>query len=269
MNETKVNIFTRFYYSITSFARYRLFLRQGVGKAVAYLLLLSFLISLAVFIPAGIQFDRIVDDLIANYDTVIPDFTFANGKLQVNGKMPIILDDGAYPIVIDTSPDAEDKILPEYDIVILITSDKIIQKNYANKSISNLSAFQGLELTRDDIAQALPLMKPVGVFMIILFVIGFVCGKFISALIISLIGLIINSALKTSLSFRNIFKISVYSMTLPLLICTAPSLVSIQIPFLWIVFYAIASVYVYGAIRSIRKELDKMYDQDDISNNIT
>lgn len=266
MNETKINIFTRFYYSITSFARYRLFLRQGVGKAVVYLLLLSILLSLAVYIPAGIQYDRIVDDIIANYDTMIPDFTLVNGRLQVSGKMPIVVDEGTYPIVIDTSPDAEDRVLAEYDIVMLITSDKIVQKNYANKQVTNLSAFQGLELTSDDIAQALPLMKPMGVFIFVLLAIGFVFGKFISALIISLIGLTINSALKTNLSYRNIFKISVYSMTMPLLICTVPGLVSVHIPYLWLLFYIIASVYVFGAIRSIRKEIDKMYGQDNISN---
>lgn len=262
MNETKINIFLRFFYSITSFAKYRLFLRQGVGRAVVYLLLLSTLLSCAVYIPAGIQYDGIVDELTANYDTIIPDFTLANGKLQVDGKMPIVVDESAYPIVIDTSPDAEDKILPKYDIVMLITSDKIIQKNYANKQVTYLSAFQGLELTRDNIAQTLPLMKPIGVFIFVLLAIGFVCGKFISALIISLIGLTINSAMKTNLSYRNIFKISIYSMTMPLLVCTIPSIVPVTIPFLWILFYILASVYVYGAIRSIRREIDKMYDQE-------
>jgi len=266
MNETKINIFSRFFYSITSFAKYRLFLRQGAGKAVVYLLLLSILLSLAVYIPAGIQYGRIVDDLIANFDTMIPDFTLASGKLRVSGEMPIVVDEGAYPIVIDTSPDAEDRILPQYDIVMLITGEKIIQKNYANKQVTNLNAFQGLELNRDDIVQALPLMKPIGIFIFVLFAIGFVCGKFISALIISLIGLTINSALKTNLSYRNIFKISVYSMTTPLLVCTIPSIVPVTIPFLWILFYILASVYVYGAIRSIRKEIDRMYDQDNMSN---
>jgi len=266
MNETKINIFSRFFYSITSFSKYRLFLRQRVGKAVVYLLLLSCLISLVVYIPAGIQYDRIVDDFIANFDTVIPDFTLANGKLQVTAEMPIVLEESAYPIVIDTSPDAEDRILPKYDIVMLITSDKIIQKNYANKQVTNFSAFQGLVLTRDNIAQTLPLMKPVGIFVFVLLAIGFVIGKFISALIISLIGLTINSALKTNLSYQNIFKISVYSMTTPLLVCTIPSIIPIAIPFLWILFYILASVYVYGAVRSIRKEIDKMYEQDNLSN---
>lgn len=268
MNETKINIFTRFYYSITSFDKYRLFLRQGTGKAVAYLLLLSALLALVIFIPAGIQYDKITDDIIANFDTVIPDFTLANGRLQVTGDMPITIDEGVYPIVIDTSPDAEQKILAKYDIVMLITSDKLIQKNYVDKTVTSFNAFQGMELTRDNIAQTLPIMKPIGVFIFILLGIGFVCGKFISALIISLIGRIINSFMKTNLSFRSLFKISIYSMTLPLLLCTIPGLFSIRIPFLWLIFYVVASVFVYGAIKSIRKEIDKAYNHDHTNNDI-
>lgn len=268
MNGTKINIFTRFYYSITSFDKYRLFLRQGTGKAVVYLLLLSTLLSLVIFIPASIQYDKIMDNFISNFDTLIPDFTLANGRLQVNGDMPIIIDEGVYPIVIDTSPDAEQNILAKYDIVMLITSDKMIQKNYVDKTVTSFDAFQGMELTRNNIAQTLPIMKPIGVFIFILLGIGFVCGKFISALIISLIGLIINSAMKTNLSYRSLFKISIYSMTLPLLLCTVPGLFSIRIPFLWLVFYVIASVFVYGAIKSIRKEIDNAYNNDDTNNDI-
>lgn len=265
MNNTKINIFMRFFYSITSFDKYRLFLRQGTGKAVLYLLFLTILISLAIYIPANIQYNNIIGDFIANFDSKVPDFTFSGGRLQVYGEMPIVIDDGAYPIVIDTSEGAEERILKEYDIIVLITSDKIIQKNYVEKSATSLSTLQGMTLTRDDIANILPIMQPFGKVMFVLMGIGFVCGKFLSALIVSLIGLILNSAAKTNLSFRSIFKISVYSMTLPLLICTVLDLLPVLIPFKWFIFYAIATVYVYGAINCIKKEIFKLNNPDNMN----
>jgi len=265
MNNTKINIFKRFFYSLTSFDKYRLFLRQNTGKAVVYLLLLSILVSLAIFIPAGIQYNNFMRNFITNFDSIVPDFTFSNGKLQVYGEMPIVFDDEDYPIVIDTSADAEERILKEYDIIMLITSDKIIQKHYVNKSVTNLSAFQGITLTRDDIADILPIMQPFGKIMFVLLGIGFVCGKFFSVLIISLIGLIINSAAKTNLSYRNIFKISVYSITMPLLICTIMDLLPVLIPFKWFIFYAIATVYVYGAINSIKREIYKINNPENMN----
>lgn len=258
MNETKNGFFSRLFYSITSFDKYRSFLRQSNGKAVVYLLLLSLVVAIATFVPAGIEFNRIIDDVIVNLDSTIPDFSLSGGKLEVKGEMPIVIDDGTYPVVIDTTPGAEDRILDEYDIVMLITSDRIIQKNFVDKTVTELSAFQGMVITRDNISRSLPIMKPIGILVFIFIAIFFIGGKFISALIISLIGLIINSIRHTNLSFRSIFKISIYSMTLPLIVCTILGLLPVHIPMIWLLFYVLASVYVIGAINSIKKEIDNM-----------
>ena len=258
MNKTKTNFFACFFYSITSFDKYRLFLRHSVARTVIHLLLVTIFIALVVGIPAWVEYNNIIEDFSLNIDTIIPDFTLNNGRLEVTGEMPIVLSDDTYPIVVDTSADAEDRILDQYDIVMLITSDKIIQKNYVDKAVTPLSMLQGLTLTRDSLAQTIPVMKPVGIFVFIFMGIFFILGKFVSALIISLIGRAINSAKRTYLSYQSIFKISAYSMTLPLLVCTALNFVPTYIPFIWLLFYAIASVYVYGAINNIRKEIDRM-----------
>ena len=46
MNESKIGFFRSFIYSITSFDKYRLFLRQSTGRVVAYLILLSLVLAL-------------------------------------------------------------------------------------------------------------------------------------------------------------------------------------------------------------------------------
>lgn len=258
MNEPRMGFFSRVYYSMAGFSKYRYFLRQGTGKAVVYLLLITLVLGVITFIPAVNEYNKIVDELIANFDSKIPDFEFANGKLEVSGNMPIIIDDGGATIVIDTSPNAEEAILEEYDSVMLITSDKIIQKNYVDKTVTNLSTLQGVALSREDIKKALPLMKPLGIFVFIFGGIFFICGKFISVFIVSIVGIIINSIRKTGLSYRSIFKISVYSLTLPLLLCTVLSLLPVHIPYLWLLFYLIAAVYVYGVISNIKKEIDSI-----------
>lgn len=262
MDEPRLGFFSRIYYSIAGFTKYRYFLRQGTGKAVVYLLLIALVLAVITFIPAVNDYNKIIDELVANFDSKIPDFTLSNGKLEVSGNMPIIIDNGGVNIIIDTSPNAEEEILDHYDTVLLITSDKIIQKNYVDKTVTNLSKLQGLVLSRDSIKQSLPIMKPLGIFIFVFAGIFFVCGKFISALIVSLIGLIINSARHTRLSYRSIFKISIYSLTLPLLLCTLLGLLPVRVPFLDLLFYVIASVYVFGAINAIKKELDNISGSD-------
>ncbi|MGI6669917.1 MAG: DUF1189 domain-containing protein [Acetivibrionales bacterium] len=257
MNETKLGFFSRFYYSITSFEKYRLFLRQSTSKAVVYLLLLSLILSLAVYLPGIINYNNIIDNLIANFNTTVPDFRLANGRLEVDGKMPIILNKETYAIIIDTSPNADERILDEYDTAMLITSDKVIQKNFADKATVDLDMLQGVVMTKASIKQALPVMKPLGIIVFIFIMLYFICSRFVRALFISVIGIIINAAKRTGLSYRSIFKLSVYSMTLPLLLFTILNLVPVIIPFRWFLFNIIAAIYLYNAIGNIRKEIDK------------
>jgi len=256
MDESNMGFFSRLYYSITSFDKYRYFLRQNTSKAVVYLLLITMFFAVAISVQAGIESNKIVDVIITGVSDKIPDFQLSNGKLEVSGKMPIIIDDGANPVIIDTSPNADERVLDQYDTAILITSDKIISKNFVNKSVTDLSQFQGMVINRQIIQEALPLLKPFVNVAIVLVGIFFVCAKFITALIVSLFGLIINSSRNTMLTYRSIFKISVYSMTLPLIICTVLDLTVPMLPYKWLIFYVIAFVYVFGAINVIKRNID-------------
>ncbi|MGE5613791.1 MAG: DUF1189 domain-containing protein [Bacillota bacterium] len=256
MNNTKLGFFSRFFYSIASFEKYRLFLRQSTGKAMVYLLLVSLFFSLVVYIPGMIEYNNMIDDLAGNFNTIVPDFKLENGRLEVEGEMPVILSDGNYAIIIDTSPNADERVLDEYDTAMLITSDRIIQKNFVDKTTIDLDVFEGLVITRDSVRRVLPVMKPLGIITFIFAMLFFICLKYINALIISLIGVIINAYKHTGLSYRSIFKLSVYSMTLPLLVFTILDLAPVNIPLKWIPYYLTAAIYLYCVINNIKKEID-------------
>lgn len=262
MSTTKTGFFRSLFYSITSFSKYRLFLRHRVGRAVVYLLLLTLLLSIPICFKWYSELKEGADLFMEIMTDVVPDFKFENGKLEVNGEMPIAVDYKT-PVVIDTRPDAKDRILNQYDNVILITSDEVIQKNYLNVTSVPLNIYGYMTVTRDDIMQSLPVLEPIFYAIIIIytviFAISFVAGKFISALLVSLIGLAVNAVKGTRLSYRNVFKISVYSMTLPLIAGTVLNTLNVHIPFLWVLFYIGCSIYVVGAISYIRYELDALY----------
>lgn len=256
MNDSNPGFFSRLYYSITSFDKYRCFLGQSTGKAVVYLLLLSLFLGAAISIQFGIEFNRIIDGVITDISDKIPDFELANGKLDVKGQMPIIIGNSDYPLIIDTSPNADERILDQYDTAVLLTRDKMIQKNYTRRSVTDLGQLQGIVMNRQSIENALPMMKPIGNIVIVFIGIFFVCGKFISALIVYLVGMMVNSAKNTRLTYGNIFKISVYSMTLPLILGTALDIAVPMLPYKWLLFYAIAFTYVIFAMNSIKKWFD-------------
>jgi hypothetical protein len=111
MDESNLGFFSRLYYSITSFGKYRYFLRQRTSKAVVYLLLITMVIAAIISVQAGIESSKIIDDVITGISGKIPDFQLADGKLEVSGKMPIIIEDGTTPIIIDSSPNVDERIL--------------------------------------------------------------------------------------------------------------------------------------------------------------
>ena len=274
MNESKTGFFKSFFYSITSFGKYRLFLRQSTGRVVAYLILLSLVLSLATCASWFSQVSELIDIFSEEVLDDVPDFKLENGKLEIYAEMPIVID-GDLPIVIDTRTDADpEDILYQYDNVILITSEKMIQKNYLQRQEVPWSLYGNLTMTRDSLVEAIPVLKPTLVIIFAIFVIFFsvffIAGKFFSAFIVSLIGRAVNAAKGTRLSGRNIFKISVYSMTLPLVVGTLLDIFRINIPFLWVLFYVGCSIYVIGALSSIKAGLDTMYGNfGDFSNSGT
>lgn len=255
MNKNKPGFFTKIYYSIAGFDKYRCFLRQSIGKAIAYLIFLSLIVSLFVFVPQQIELNKMVDHLSENFDSLVPEFTFSDGKLEVDAEMPIIIDSDGMSVVINTLPDAED-MLVKYDSVILVTSNKIIQKYYTNRNEISLNSLPYFTITSKDIERSLPYMKSIGATLFFIYIVIFICGRFLMALIVSLIGLMLNSMKQTGLSYRSIFKFSVYSITLPTLLTAVISFIPFQIPFLSLIYYVIASVYMYGAIIIVKKGLD-------------
>lgn len=267
MNGTKTGFFRCLYYSVTSFSKYRLFLRQSTGRVVAYLMLLSFLAAISVSISWFTMANEIIDAISVDVIENIPEFNFENGKLDVYAEMPIVID-GNVPVVIDTRPGInEEQILYQYDNVILITRDKMIQKSYLKREELSWSMYGNMTMNRESLVRIVPMLKSTFVVVfsifIVIFALFFIAGKFISALIVSLIGLAANSARNTNLTYRNIFKISVYSMTLPLIAGTILDILHVNVPYMWVLYYVASGIYVVGAINNIRRELDAMYSSFD------
>ena len=101
MNGSEWGFFHKIYYSMAGFNYYKFFIRQRTGAAVVYLMLISLIIGIAGILPGYFSSNKIVEGIISNFDKSVPDFTFANGKLDVKGNMPIIIGDVGTTVIID------------------------------------------------------------------------------------------------------------------------------------------------------------------------
>ncbi|NTV89974.1 MAG: DUF1189 domain-containing protein, partial [Clostridiales bacterium] len=246
--------FNRIFYSIAGFKYYKVFPSQSTGKAVVYLLLLALIVGAASLVLPLVYFNTAIDEMTLQYDSKVPDFTFSNGELKVSGSMPIKMDGGSMTIIIDTSSD-DDSILDNYDSAMLITKTRMIQKSYEKKQVTNFSMIPGLNTDKAKVKQLLPLLKWFSVLIGVFGLIFFVAGKYISVFIAACLGAIIARALGLILPFRDLFVMSAYAVTLPLIVCTLIGFLPVTIPYLWVLYYLIAGVYLWGGLNSIKRDM--------------
>lgn len=253
MEYNRLNLFKRFMNSINGFNGYRQLLYESAGKAVLFVFLIGLLFGSISMIGTIGEINKGVSLFAENFEKQVPDFELKNGVLTVQGKMPVIINGSGMTILIDTSDNADEKILDNYDNAILIMKTRMIQKSYANTQVTSFDKFQGIVINKESIRYAIPFVKMIIIFFTVFSVFFFIAGKFISALVISLFGLIVNYSAKAGLRYMDIYRISLYSMTLPIILGTILSFTGIIniVPIL--LFYVISCVYTWGAIMSISK----------------
>lgn len=239
--------------SITKPSEYPKMVEQGIGKAIVYLVLFSLLFGTLNSIIIGFQLHKDIGVLISGLNKHIPQFTFEDGELDVKEPMPIIYeipDSGV--LIIDTTGETTPKVLTEYPMATLILKDRLINKSSELETHEYyFSDFQGVSFDRQDVIEFLPYIKWFSVIAGIFIWFAFILGKFISSLLLTLLNLIISSIRKGNLSFSKLYSLSIYSLTLPVLLDLVLQLFNVDLPNL--IYYIIALIYGWLAIGSITK----------------
>ena len=257
MENEKMNVFKKFYKNLIDFKSYRYFHKETMGRAFLYLLLITLIFGGIISAKTAYNYNTGVSKVITYFNDKVPDFTLENGELNVDADMPIKNVSGNDIMIIDTTNDTSESILDNYDTGILITKDKMIQKKSSlQTTVTQFSSLGNLKLTKAMLKSYIPLLKIGSVFIVGFMLIGFYLSKLFSALLISLIGLIFNSAMDTKLDYGNIYKFSIYSLTVPIIIKTIIQFFNITVPFFFLIYYGIAALWLGLGIREIRKEAE-------------
>ncbi len=260
----QMNPATRFVYSMTRIKAYLTFFQEPVVKAIVYLLLVSLLFAGINTIRIAVGLSKGIDEVVEVLAHEVPYFELRNGELAVDGEMPIIIEEGPDNVfVIDTSGVLDVSFLHAYENGISISKYGYTQKaegfNVHSFDFSQLGAFT---ITKQSIQGWLPLLKWLSVFIIFFGIIFYFVGKLISAVIVSLLGLLIELTVDHKIGFRNLFKLSIYALTLPILIKFVLTLGNITIPYFWVLYYGIALVYLWKALHLMRTKSDAMAEED-------
>lgn len=251
------NFFKDFYYSLFKFDYYKNFINQNFGKSIAFITLFSLIISVFNGISFLFSLNSFANDLNTVIEKQIPHFTFDKGELNFeNSKdMPLIYNDGEDNIIIDTRDNTDKSILDEYDAGILITKNKIVQKQNSQTKVTDLSEFKDLSFSKEDLYQYVPYIKALSPVLAIFIFIGVIIAYLFYALLLSLLGLIFNSVNKSNLTYSQIFNLSIYSLTLILFLEFLPlgaitSISFIQNVPIYIVFL-VSGFYLFMSIKKL------------------
>jgi maltodextrin utilization protein YvdJ len=252
----RMGFFKKLRYSVTEVNMYPQMISQGVGKAFKYLLLFTLIFGTISSMIIGYQLNKDIGNFISQLEKDLPEFTFEKSKLHVEGAMPITyteLDENTV-IIIDTTGGTTPDILEEYESAALFLEDQaIIKRNAVETRVISFAEFADISFDKEDVMNLLPYLKWFSLIAGIVVWIVFFIGKLISAFILSIISLIISKIRNVDLSFGHLYSLSVYSLTLPILLDIVFNLFHFDLPNL--IYYAIAIIYAWLVIDRTKKQL--------------
>lgn len=252
-----MNIFKQFYRSLFSPKDIALFRFQGIGKTILYVFLLTFLS----IIPSVFYFSSAIvngtETLSQAVETELPSFKIENGELQSNINAPITISENGFPIIFDsTGTLTEDQLKDTKDGLALLQHDFVFVAGGKVTSYS-YSMFGDVALTKMEIVDFLTSFKSMlAVIIALLFIIIYLFSsgiKFIEISILALFGIALKNILGRKLQYRQIWRISAYSITLPTVFFAIMAALQTVVPNAFLINWLVSFTMVMLAIREIPK----------------
>ncbi|KMM53075.1 hypothetical protein ACH95_21900 [Bacillus glycinifermentans] len=208
-----MNIFQLFFkstYSPPAIAKTRF---QGVGKAIFFVFLLSILAAL----PNLYHISSGVVQTMNSFQSAVkefPAFSIKDGLLHTDAKKPIESQSFGFVIVLDPTGAYGSKQIQEKRNSVGILKDKFV---IAIDGQAQEMPYKMLpeEMTKQDIMTLVEQNKTVIVpVLCVLLFLSTAAGKFINVSVLAVIGLFIRNSLRKKLSYKQLWVMSAYSITL-------------------------------------------------------
>ncbi len=257
-----MNIFAEMIHAVYDFRSYKGFAKNSWPKVFLYGLMLTVLSLLLTFVlpvtavlaPLG-GLDHIMEE-------ELPDFAFRDGELRVEKpveyKQYDRLQGGIY-LNIDTNRPLTEEIsdvdLLAYDRVLILDAHNALIKN--GKDVIRLS-YKDIKLGDLDketaVKEILPYVQ-IGMWAALILVGWFsLLGFFLGALFMAAVGSLMASMLRTRMPFGILFKLSVYSRTVPILLNILYTWIPVTIPFFSVINFGLSVFYLWKGIQAAGQE---------------
>lgn len=284
MEKTKKQVFFKsIKNSIFNFDSYQDFALEEMKRGIFYFLKLAILFSVIIAIVFSVLQVVVTIPNAKNFiASDIPDFSYADGILDVKSDEAVTIDNIADQVlIIADTKDIDDAKINEYkdkinlyDIGVLILKDKVYLKNsYTGTSVQEIpmsdigSIYGKNEFTKQDIVNDINSINMISLCISLAFTVFL--GFFITYLIMSILDIIILALLsnivamllRVRMKVSALVNISVHAMTLPIILLLIYAIVlmttGFEIKYFNIMYRGIAYIYVITAVFLIRQNLIK------------
>jgi hypothetical protein len=253
-----MNIFKQFYKSTHSPKDIASFRFQGIGKTILYVFLLTLLSILPSIYYLSTMLTAGIEDTKSVMNNELPPFTIDNGSLSAESDVPITIEKGDFTIIIDstgviTTEDVED----ENNAIALLKNDFAVAAE-GKIDIYSYSMLEGLTLSKEDIIDIVDTvdgMKGIIIPVISVFMFLFSSAvNFIEVSILAWFGLLLKSLAGKSISYRYLWRMAAYSVTLPTVFFTIMGALNTSVPNSFIINWFVEIIILYLALKEIPNE---------------
>lgn len=279
MEKTKKPFFIKLKNAIINFDEYKNFADEKLWTSFKYILKLMLIFTILITVSLTYKVIIEANKAIEEFKQECPEFSFEDNKLVIEGDNRIVKGDesGYFGLIIDSNEESLSNIeeAGDYERVIAFLKDKVVirssdnieasnsyenlEQEYPEYNLSNLNRDKAMEfLSSKNISKIYAGISIIS--FIYLFVIYLVQVLF-DILLLSIVGYLFSKIINIKLKYKSIFCISIYAITLPILLYMVYIIVNIftgfTIKYFEIAYNAIAYIYIITAMLMMKSDLVK------------
>ena len=244
---------------------YRDVLFHWKGTCFAYLAMLLMICWIPFFVQYQLSLNRSAGAEVAAFIDQIPRITITDGNVSVDADQPyrIMIPNTTTPLaVIDTTgktafPDAA-------GAPVLVTRHEILYKksDFETQSFS-LRNVRRFTLDRNRVAGWFEFFRRYSAIVFFPFAVsGSIAYRIVQTLVYALIGLLFVRVGKKTISYQELLRLSVMSVTPAIVVSTVLGVADIKIPYVYLLYFLSAMVYLFLAVTAAPSRQDGTEDNN-------
>ncbi len=278
----KIGFFRKVWNSILKIEKYPDMAAEGLGRAIGYLCKIVAILAIVICLGTTYQTYQMLQEGIQYLENEFPDFSYKDGILDINSEERItISEDDSYvgKTIIDTKVEDEATINQYINEIeqsgdgLIVLKDRVILKNSSitgtisynyNEILNQMGITEFTKQSVIDYSHSTQVISLYASIFITIFVYGFIMyflTTLSNAVFLSIFGYIATWLARIKMRFVAIFNMSVYALTLSVLLniiyIAVNMFINFNIEYFQVMYVSVAAIYLVAAIFILKAEFMK------------